>query len=967
MKPSLSHNNKSRCYRQRTKLFLRGWIYSVLMLLAVPSVWAVEMGSPSIRSFLGQNLDVRINVIDGNDKNMQGALVSLAPLTEWVRAGVTLLPDNLTLQVSFVEENGNIFVALQSQQPVREPVLQVLLSLQVTGQELQSKPFILFLDPLPQANSRPRTIGSSRATFGQSADSSPANNARTITAPPAARSSSAAVSSTPARSNTGLSSGTYGPVREGETLWSIAERISRDVGFTPQQILIALQQANPNALEDPANVNTLRSDVLLTLPDTSSLARTDREQALVLIEQQNQAWQSSGRGARLELLRGGEDSRIGIDGGGDNILALRLSRLEEELIATRRENEALREQVGQLENTLTERESEISISNSTLARLQQQLEQPQPREADADLAQADNSAASGIAGQADNQMDGEVGDQLQSDDGSDQTGLAGIDPEASVLALDFSGQSDQLAPQGAEVSADNDMGPDENVQRTLAQDPATPAADDFAGGNASTAAQDGTPTDSPVAESDSSDELGADEARWSWPIWESAGWRDLQNSQTWLPRGATGFALLLVILLLLIALPVVVWLLLRGVLRNEPAESSDLLDRLVTQSSSRKAALSEQREADALAAAKLFPSEPDEHADDELGNEPGDDLAEQDSAADDDVSIADSDSDTALSHAADLEAEDIGEPAPDQHDDELEADWLSEDDEQRTPDEDIDSVPVINLDEDDDDEDLESALNAALESDSDDAELESEHGVTADELELADELSEAESDDDLFGTEQIGADEDESVELQDHQPDDLKEGDLAVDADALPDADDIQAAELTADDTLDTSSHDQDPVFDELEENPVDEAIDESVQEPSPEIASDIPVETAPLRPNEADRLWSRQAREQSPDEAEETPAKPAMPADEHSLDDPFSASLADPPSPDSEQQADPEEPVQSSLYDDDSIDVKLDLARAYLAMGDREAMSTILDEIGASGSAQQRQEVQQMRDQLAD
>lgn len=916
--------------------------YCLLLCLLLPlEALAVELGSPSIRSFLGQRLDVRINVIDGNDENMQGALVSLAPVSEWVRSGVTLLPDGLTLQVSFANEDDNIFVVLRSQEPVREPVLQVLLNLQVTGQEVLSKPFILFLDPAPGAsNQQPRNLGSSRARFNRSsAGNQPsADDAAEPASSPAPRQSSAS-------GGIDLGSGSYGPVRQGETMWSIAERISRQVDFTPQQILLALQQANPNALEDPNNVNTLRSDVVLTLPDTSSLARTDRDQALALIEEQNRQWQASGRGARLELLRGGDDTRLGVSGGGDNILALRISRLEEELMATRRENEALRSQVDQLEGVLTDRESEISLSNQALADLERQLRNARARQGGSQIEQPPGFDQSGSLAQ----------NETEDDIDPDSDAGAGIQNPESPFTDDAPGQTGLSADGDQELSAGSEDDSDNALASPaeFGQGSADQSADDRKAQPTATEAQN---TDSQPTATDTPPPP-ATGSRWSWPLWESPGWREWQRQYGWLPISAMGFWLLVAVLVLIVALPVALWLMLRGGSRGGSEPPSDLLDRLMTQS--RKppaetrpdATVSEpdgsEKEAAAAALAAEAAQATDEQTEDEQANADDDDLlfaTSDDDDIDDDGELkpevieginwppAD-DAGPASATGEDLSDEADAEDTPDTS--------FADGDDDTADEDDAEDYPVYDLSAavDEDDRDLQSALDDIVDSEDTDP-------------------------DPVFAEEN----------------DSETEPEPAPEHEAEPEPEPSAASGMIADDSEDVS-----------EDSTDDDA------------STDIP-----LRPNEQDRSWSARgdadvdtapSGEQSESQAEAMPVagddhqgqaeaeqieRPDQPAEadqpeatdqpeqaaaETVPDDPFAASLDEPQDADgddSDGDDENREPVQSSLYDDDGIDVKLDLARAYLAMGDREAMRTILREIGDAGSDEQQQEVQRMRGLLA-
>ena len=56
---------------------------------------------------------------------------------------------------------------------------------------------------------------------------------------------------------------------------------------------------------------------------------------------------------------------------------------------------------------------------------------------------------------------------------------------------------------------------------------------------------------------------------------------------------------------------------------------------------------------------------------------------------------------------------------------------------------------------------------------------------------------------------------------------------------------------------------------------------------------------------------------------------------------------------------------LQLFVPDEDEVEIKLDLARAYISMGDNEAASTILDEILSEGSDAQRAEARNLLKQV--
>lgn len=898
----------------------------LIATLIAQTGWAIELGAPSIRSFLGQPLDVRIVVEDADPESMQGALVSLAPVSEWVRSGLSLLPNDLTLKVTFEEEGDNIFVSLKSDQAIREPVLQVLLNLQITGQNVDSKPFILFLDPAPGARQARVTRNTNlRSRRNQSGPS-------TVLSSPASKPPPA--SSVTTSSRVDVSGQTYGPVREGETMWGIAESIAQQVGFTPQQIMLALQQANPDALEDPSNVNTLLSNVTLHLPNVSTMARTDHEEALTLIEDQNRAWRAGERGARLELLRGSADSKLSVESG-DNVLAMRISRLEEELIAARRENEALRDQVGQLENTVSERETELSISSRSLSDLQRELESARSlssigsdQTSNVDLGAADTTAGQIIDETSqrtalDNLIPAQV-DELGAADATED----GIETEGAIAERLFAGddaQADNPTEETAESYVDQtNIEPAQQVAETIT--------------NNSDEAESAV---APAAEN--ANAIG----RWNWPIWESQGWKD---TFSWLPVGLLGFALLALGLLLVIAIPIwLIWRSLSGSGRTESSsKSADFLDRIVAQRNGGDNSAEDTNKVEPVLDVSA-------DIDDDTADLDEDFIVEE-VQPEIDVDSVENDGDSINEHGqSGLEGNDLLEPLN-------ETDWSTTIDDSELDDEiSLDEVFVVESEPDDSTEQIlgeQSDINdLPFSLDSDNAE-----NMLADVKEDADKQVENVLD--------STSSEDIKLDNWEFDLDEVTETETEVDEILVSLAD-------TASDTVDTVSEEKnnwDFDLNEVDsEEPDNEALfsldDVEVTETVAEIAE--PTDTRndmsgstessvdePLRLSDEDRAFAEDLKQRT---------EPNQ--DDLNIDDVLVETTEDTielVSDTEEQTSDETNSADSDPYSDDSIDVKLDLARAYLAMGDREAMLTILDEVGDAGSDQQRAEVENMRGQLS-
>ncbi len=91
--------------------------------------------------------------------------------------------------------------------------------------------------------------------------------------------------------------GTY-QVRQGQTAWQVASAV-RESGFSVHQTMMALLRANPEAFRD-GNVNNLRAGVTLQVPDRDELGALSEAEARRQFVQQTEAWESGRQPAPQE-------------------------------------------------------------------------------------------------------------------------------------------------------------------------------------------------------------------------------------------------------------------------------------------------------------------------------------------------------------------------------------------------------------------------------------------------------------------------------------------------------------------------------------------------------------------------------------------------------------------------------------------------------------------------------------------
>jgi FimV-like protein len=85
---------------------------------------------------------------------------------------------------------------------------------------------------------------------------------------------------------------TYGPLRNGETLWTIAPKVKPSDSLTRHQMIIALLRYNPHAFRLSCNINSLKIKQTLTIPSLADIEKISHAEALAAYKEQNEAWKA---------------------------------------------------------------------------------------------------------------------------------------------------------------------------------------------------------------------------------------------------------------------------------------------------------------------------------------------------------------------------------------------------------------------------------------------------------------------------------------------------------------------------------------------------------------------------------------------------------------------------------------------------------------------------------------------------
>lgn len=233
----------------------------LLVLLGCAGVAsAVTLGEARVKSFLGQPLNVAIDLI-GLDPGQQESLrLRIANDRHFDRLGIVYSRFLSELNFDVVQSDGRWMVRVRSNRPATEPFIEFPLQLTWPGGQM-IRHYTLLLDP-------PRRVQTARVTSARQAQPSP-----TATGPTASDGDSS-----------------YGPVRSGETLWPIAQKL-KPRGITTRQMAMALLRANPQAFID-GNINRLRAGATLRIPQRSFIEQLDASSARAEFAAQTRQWQA---------------------------------------------------------------------------------------------------------------------------------------------------------------------------------------------------------------------------------------------------------------------------------------------------------------------------------------------------------------------------------------------------------------------------------------------------------------------------------------------------------------------------------------------------------------------------------------------------------------------------------------------------------------------------------------------------
>jgi pilus assembly protein FimV len=320
-------------------------VAAALMVGLPGAAFGLGLGDIQLKSALNAPLDAEIDLLGATPEELAGLKAQLASRETFTRNGLDY-PAFLTgVQVRLTRAPDNRpVIALRTTQPMTEPFATLLVEV-TYPRGRQVREYTVLLDPpvfAPPGASAPAPVAAPVAGDGQRSGEvarQPASAAPSPAPTPPA-------SSAPAAPTVSAAAGSSYEVRRGDTLSKIAAGIVGPVQSEQRRAMIAIYRGNPNAFD--GNINVLRSGAVLRLPDAGAIAGIDAAEATAEVRRQSASWQANrpaadaaAPDARLRLVPPGEApagnaGTASAAGAGGAELQRRVNELESQLAESRR-------------------------------------------------------------------------------------------------------------------------------------------------------------------------------------------------------------------------------------------------------------------------------------------------------------------------------------------------------------------------------------------------------------------------------------------------------------------------------------------------------------------------------------------------------------------------------------------------------------------------------------------------------
>ncbi|MFN2327645.1 MAG: FimV/HubP family polar landmark protein [Chromatocurvus sp.] len=278
-------------------------------LLHAGTVSALGLGDITLNSYLNEPLDAEVRLIDTRDLVADEIKVRLAGAEDFERLGVdrSYFLTRIQFDVSIDRDRNIGVIRLTTTEPVLEPFVDVIIEARWPSGRLLRE-YTVLVDP-PVFREEPLVVSASdEVAATESAVPMPDDESEAAAEPPgkdgvagqvSTRRSDLPPGEMPQRAFSAETSEEPAPgqrymVRRDETLWQIASR-GRPPGSSVQQAMLDIQRLNPEAFIN-GNINRVKAGYIIYLPAAGDITSEDFSEALAEVRQQNADWASQQAG-----------------------------------------------------------------------------------------------------------------------------------------------------------------------------------------------------------------------------------------------------------------------------------------------------------------------------------------------------------------------------------------------------------------------------------------------------------------------------------------------------------------------------------------------------------------------------------------------------------------------------------------------------------------------------------------------
>lgn len=304
---------------------------------------ALGLGEIHLNSALNEPLRAQIDLVAAAPEELTALRASMASADAFTRYGIDRPSFISTFAFKVTKsKDGRDVLDVTSPGAISEPFVTFLVEVNWARGRLMRE-YTVLLDPPTYTPGE--TAGSAAPVTGASGTPAPPNPDQQAPSMPAdAQSSPVSPRRSSANPPTSAPAGSYRTV-SGDTLMRIARRAQGGGTAQVDQTMMAIYKANPEAFD--GNINILRRGTILRLPGADEIAALNQREAIDEVARQMSAWRGSAGatagGGRLRLVTPkstGEESGSGTSGGGSGAdvasLKNRVKELEAQLAESHR-------------------------------------------------------------------------------------------------------------------------------------------------------------------------------------------------------------------------------------------------------------------------------------------------------------------------------------------------------------------------------------------------------------------------------------------------------------------------------------------------------------------------------------------------------------------------------------------------------------------------------------------------------